>query len=476
MLKNKIYLLIAIVFLSVAFFKVTFAETILTDVITDTFKYDLYKGSKSEDVPKLQKVLNLDGSTVVSCSGVGASGNETDYFGPATEAAVIKFQKKYNISPANGYVGIETRDVLNKIYRCYFISGYCTETYEMETIVSSCEAKTVVAAPVKQESGLDICKLVELLISIDAINPEKVSQARGVAAQNSPSGSCGAYVDLKANGSDKAISISSGNAVTLTWTSFGVSSCAIGTQTQNATGTQVVYPYKTGKFTITCKTGNGEVSDSAQINIPNSGVMPDSDWINGLAYSMASSTPSYNFASRMTSTTTDVCTIYKSDSGLLDTPIKWTASSSLMDRYKLTDISTEWSGNFSTTSTSTTSTTTPATTTINTSSDISITHATTTAIANGNMRITFSCSLLSAEDEGSDWFVGTMTVPIPCVLNPGRFYTFIVGNLNMMAIWDITKNPLPPYGLLSLAARVSKKEVECKPFGKARVITSVFYK
>ncbi|OHA79192.1 MAG: hypothetical protein A2658_02435 [Candidatus Yonathbacteria bacterium RIFCSPHIGHO2_01_FULL_44_19] len=61
---------------------------------------------------KLQQLLNTDIATRISATGAGSPGNETTYFGAATRAAVIKYQKKYNISPASGYVGPLTRGKL----------------------------------------------------------------------------------------------------------------------------------------------------------------------------------------------------------------------------------------------------------------------------------------------------------------------------------------------------------------------------
>ncbi|MBP9852202.1 MAG: peptidoglycan DD-metalloendopeptidase family protein [Candidatus Pacebacteria bacterium] len=73
---------------------------------------NLYKGNSSEDVRTLQKLLNSKGFPVAT-SGVGSAGFETTYFGPATLAAVIKFQTAKNISPNVGSVGPLTRAALN---------------------------------------------------------------------------------------------------------------------------------------------------------------------------------------------------------------------------------------------------------------------------------------------------------------------------------------------------------------------------
>jgi len=79
------------------------------------FNANLTMGSTGADVMNLQKVLNSDADTQVAASGVGSAGNESSYFGALTKAAVIKFQKKYGITPAVGYVGPITRAKLNSM-------------------------------------------------------------------------------------------------------------------------------------------------------------------------------------------------------------------------------------------------------------------------------------------------------------------------------------------------------------------------
>jgi hypothetical protein len=329
---KKFYIFASVVIFSLSFASVSSAQTILTDVIDNIFNYDLYKTSQGADVIKLQKVLNLDGDTVVSCGGTGSVGNESDYFGPATEKAVIKFQNKYSISPANGYVGQKTRDVLNAVYRCYFISNECTPQIPMKTVASACVVRETPV--VTKNEGLSICKLVELLISVDAIKKDKIDQARSVASQYDSSGSCGTmFVELKANNED-SVSIMSGAPVTLSWKSNGVTSCKIGTQSQSASGTQIVYPYQSDKFTIVCKGKTSDVSDSVSISIFTENftkveVAPPFDY----------ATTSTDLAER----STDLCLIKKTPSGYPAKPVHWMASTSYAYE-DLTNVISSWQG------------------------------------------------------------------------------------------------------------------------------------
>ena len=58
------------------------------------------------------KYLNAHGF-IIAASGAGSAGNETKTFGSLTQAALIKFQKANNITPAAGYFGPKTRTVVN---------------------------------------------------------------------------------------------------------------------------------------------------------------------------------------------------------------------------------------------------------------------------------------------------------------------------------------------------------------------------
>lgn len=77
---------------------------------------DLEFGKTGNDIKQLQMFLNKYGF-IVATKGPGSPGNETSYFGPATRAALIKFQKTYNIKPAAGYFGPITKGVVLNIVK-----------------------------------------------------------------------------------------------------------------------------------------------------------------------------------------------------------------------------------------------------------------------------------------------------------------------------------------------------------------------
>ncbi len=81
---------------------------------TTSITRNLTLNAVGEDVRTLQKFLNARGYTVAT-AGSGSIGNETTFFGPATRAAVIRFQLAQSISPAAGYVGPLTRAKLTAL-------------------------------------------------------------------------------------------------------------------------------------------------------------------------------------------------------------------------------------------------------------------------------------------------------------------------------------------------------------------------
>jgi peptidoglycan hydrolase-like protein with peptidoglycan-binding domain len=69
-------------------------------------------GSTGSDIKQLQIFLNTHSYTV-SITGAGSPNHETTFFGSATKAALIKFQKDNNILPATGDFGPRTRALIN---------------------------------------------------------------------------------------------------------------------------------------------------------------------------------------------------------------------------------------------------------------------------------------------------------------------------------------------------------------------------
>ncbi|MEX2437527.1 MAG: peptidoglycan-binding protein, partial [Candidatus Paceibacterota bacterium] len=88
---------------------------------TGVFTRDLSLGDTGNDVLQLQLYLNKNGF-ILSDSGPGSRGNETNYFGLLTKTALIKFQEAHaldiltpvGLTKGTGYFGPSTRAFVNK--------------------------------------------------------------------------------------------------------------------------------------------------------------------------------------------------------------------------------------------------------------------------------------------------------------------------------------------------------------------------
>ncbi len=129
--------------------------TPVTPVIPTTSLKTLTVGSKGEEVRQLQKLLNTSGFKVATV-GAGSPGNETTTFGPATRAALIRYQTAKKI-PATG---------------TYIVSVASTVTTPTTPVVSTPVTPSVSTAGIKftrdlrvGASGADVKKLQQILNS-----------------------------------------------------------------------------------------------------------------------------------------------------------------------------------------------------------------------------------------------------------------------------------------------------------------------
>lgn len=174
-----------------------------------SFKKDLKLGDTDPDVKELQKMLNNDVATVVAIEGIGSRGQENTYFDEATKNAVIRFQNKYkdvvltlnSLTEADGVVNKATRTKLN------LLIGVIT-TYDSVGVpqgqggpISSTPGQNnnngnnnIPPAsnqnPVVSQPSMNTCQLIDLLINVGAIAPNKASQARSVGNCSTQSSIC----------------------------------------------------------------------------------------------------------------------------------------------------------------------------------------------------------------------------------------------------------------------------------------------
>ena len=88
-----------------------------------TWTRNLGQGDRGEDVMRLQQLLNSDPDTRVAASGPGSAGNETEYYGALTAAAVSKMQTAYRsevltplgLQNPTGYFGNSSRAKANEL-------------------------------------------------------------------------------------------------------------------------------------------------------------------------------------------------------------------------------------------------------------------------------------------------------------------------------------------------------------------------
>ncbi len=157
--------------------------------VTVEFTRTLKVGMSGDDVKALQVALNRDPETRVAESGTGSQGNETNYFGPATKRAVIRFQEKYRaevLTPlgllrGTGFFGPKTRWKLLAISQKPTVDT--TPAVGVTQVVPTNTKNTPPAVPpevtesVKQEVAISSAELLPTIIpwTPDMVVPEGVN-------------------------------------------------------------------------------------------------------------------------------------------------------------------------------------------------------------------------------------------------------------------------------------------------------------
>jgi len=156
---------------------VAFAQT--------NFVRDLFIGISGSDVLNLQQILNKDPETKISDSGVGSFGNETDYFGSLTKMAVQKFQLKYSdyvlkpigLTTPTGYVGLYTREFLNKTFSN--IDNFATSTQSNVKKIEKTEIENTSLKATTTDSFIKTYSLIISSLSQENPTPGEVLELNG---------------------------------------------------------------------------------------------------------------------------------------------------------------------------------------------------------------------------------------------------------------------------------------------------------
>lgn len=254
----------------------------LRTVVTTGFAFtmDLQYGYTDQDVLELQRVLNADIDTNVALDGDGSRGRETKYFGSLTKAAVIKFQNKYKdviLYPAgktagDGIVDKLTRTRLNLLIGVIdtYNSVGTPESTGVTTYVPP--ATTYVPPPSTTTitgASLSTCQFIELMITIGVVTPTNAVAARSIMGCPAVSGGT-SFVDVKVNGQDGIVSLSSSRDVTVSWTSGNVTSCSSPGGAKPLSGSESYYIDTSGTFALSCIGPTGTVTDSVAISLTSS--------------------------------------------------------------------------------------------------------------------------------------------------------------------------------------------------------------
>ncbi len=135
-------------------------------------------GEKNEEVKILQQILNKNGF-VIAENGVGSPGNEGNFYGPATRAAVIKFQiakgllnEKDVNAPGYGLVGPKT---LQKLKELYGYGGGGADN--IKNLAPVAATPTSITVPASSLTSAQVQSIIGLLESFGA-NAETIEKVR----------------------------------------------------------------------------------------------------------------------------------------------------------------------------------------------------------------------------------------------------------------------------------------------------------
>jgi peptidoglycan hydrolase-like protein with peptidoglycan-binding domain len=137
---------------------------------------DLRTGMTGADVRQLQQYLNRNADTRVAATGAGSAGMETEFYGPATAAAVSKFQVMYmaeiltpnGLTSPTGFFGPSTRAKMNAL---------CAAAPTTPTTPTEGGETTTPTTPTTLQGGegsVSVTKSLDGNITIDSSKAEEV--------------------------------------------------------------------------------------------------------------------------------------------------------------------------------------------------------------------------------------------------------------------------------------------------------------
>jgi peptidoglycan hydrolase-like protein with peptidoglycan-binding domain len=133
-----------------------------------TFDRDLQMGIIGEDVKCLQKYLNANGF-VITTTGGGSPGKETDEFKTLTEAALVKWQQANKLVPASGYFGPRSQ----QMYKTLVSGVSVTKPISSTTLASGVDTS--------QDALLKKVDELKAQLSGSVVTPKPVTKTTTVA-------------------------------------------------------------------------------------------------------------------------------------------------------------------------------------------------------------------------------------------------------------------------------------------------------